>query len=428
MVIVRHLDDACDHVDKGEHTVTKMSGKRAMLEQLVADGVRHIFGNPGTTEQGFMDMLQEYPQIEFMLALHEGVAVSMADMYARLTRRPAFVEVHTAPGLGNALGMMHNAAIGKTPLVIYAGHSPSRVLVQEPHLSGPLVDMARPVCKWAAEIHHAHDVPRALRRAFKTAMTPPQGPVFLSLPMDTLDAEADVDIAPTTYTHWRGRADAAVMADVARRLLAAKRPMLMVGDSVALADGQPEVIALAELAGLPVFECYASEFNVPATHPLYLGNINFVTPGPVRATLEGCDCLLVVGAPLFQLIFPEAEQSPLPAGATLIQIDINPWELGKNISPDISVLADPKAAMAEIAEQARRLRTPAQADVAAQRAAVIAERTRTARARYHEAARKGWGAAPISAPRLMHEIREAAPAEAMIVSEAITNQAHLSAA
>ena len=395
--------------------MAKMTGKRAMLEQLVADGVRHIFGNPGTTEQGFMDILQEYPQVEFMLALHEGVAVSMADMYARLTRRPAFVEVHTAPGLGNALGMMHNAAIGKTPLVVYAGHSPGRVLVQEPHLSGPLVEMARPVCKWAAEIAHAHDVPRALRRAFKTAMTPPQGPVFLSLPMDTLDAEADVEIAPTTYTHWRGRADAAAMADVARRLLAARRPMLMVGDGVALADAQPEVVALAELAGLPVFECYASDFNVPATHPLYLGNVNFVTPGPARATLEGSDCLLVVGAPLFQLIFPDADESPLPAGAALIQIDINPWEIGKNINPEMAILADPKAALAELAEQVRRLRTPGQTGVAAERAAAITVRTQTARARYHEGARPAWDAVPISAPRLMHEIREAAPPEALIV-------------
>lgn len=408
--------------------MAKMSGKRAMIEQLLADGVRHIFGNPGTTEQGFMDILQEYPQVDFVLALHEGVAVSMADAFARLTRRPAFVEVHTAPGLGNAMGMLHNAAIGKTPLVVYAGHSPGRVLVQEPHLSGPLVDIARPVCKWSAEINHAHDVPRALRRAFKTAMMPPQGPVFLSLPMDTLDGEADVEIEPTTYASWRGRADAAAMADVARRLLAAQRPMLMVGDSVALADAQPEVVALAELAGLPIFECYASEFNVPATHPQYLGNINFVTPGPVTAALQGCDCLLVVGAPLFQLIFPEAEKSPLPSRATLIQIDINPWELGKNLNPDISVLGDPKAALAELAEQIKRLRAPGQAQVAAERAAAVAERTRAARAKYDESARKGWDTTPITAPRLMHEIREALPEDALIVSEAITNQAHLSAA
>src|SRR5438093_1560440 len=284
----------------------RMTGKRAMIEQLMADGVRRIFDNPGTTEQGFMDALRDYPQMEFMLALHEGVAVCMADAYARVTRGPAFVEVHIAPGLGNSLGMLHNAAVGKTPLVVYAGQSPGATLLQEPHLSGPLVDMARPVCKWAAQIHHAHDVPRALRRAFKVAMEPPQGPVFLSLPMDTLDEEADVDIEPTTHTRWRGRVDPAGMAEVAALLLGAERPMLMVGDGIALADAQPEVVALAETAGLPVFECYASEFTMPASHPLNQGALNFVTPGPLRATLEGCDLLLVVGAPMFQLIFPEA--------------------------------------------------------------------------------------------------------------------------
>jgi benzoylformate decarboxylase len=405
-----------------------MTAKRAMLEQLVADGVRHVFGNPGTTEQGFMDALGDYPQIEFMLALHEGVAVCMADAYARLTRRPAFVEVHIAPGLGNALGMLHNAAIGKTPMVVYAGQSPSRALLQEPHLSGPLVDMARPICKWSAQITHGHDVPRALRRAFKLAMEPPQGPVFLALPMDTLDEEADFDIRPTTYTQWRGRVDPAGMAEVAALILSAERPLLMVGDSVALADAQPEVASLAEVAGLPVFECYASEFNIDSTHPLYTGALNFVTPGPLRAALEGCDLLLVVGAPMFQLIFPDGERSPIPPGTKVVQIDVNPWEIGKNVTPDLAFLADPKAALAELVEQVRRRRTPEQARVAAARGAAVTEGTRTARARYREAAKKDWDATPISAPRLMHEIRQALPENFLVFSEAITNQAHLSAA
>ena len=405
----------------------RMTGKRAMLEQLIADGVRHIFGNPGTTEQGFMDILQDYPPVEFMLALHEGVAVSMADAYARLTRRPAFVEVHIAPGLGNALGMMHNAAIGKTPLVVYAGQSPGRTLLQEPHLSGPLVDMARPICKWSAQIHHAHDVPRALRRAFKVAMEPPQGPVFLALPMDTLDQDADVDIRPTTYTSWRGRVDPAGMAEVASLLLAAAKPLLMVGDSVALADAQPEVVALAELCGLPIFECYASEFTAPAKHPLNLGAVNFVTPAPLKKMLDGCDLLLVVGAPMFQLIFPDAE-SPVPAGTKLVQIDMNPWEIGKNVMPDLAFLADPKAALAELAEQVRRRQTPEQKRLATARAENVGEGTRAARARYWEDAKKSWDGTPISAPRLMHEIRHAAPDNFMIFAEAITNSAHLNQA
>src|SRR5712692_4082763 len=123
--------------------MSHMSAKQALIEQLLADGTRHIFGNPGTTEQGFMDALQDYPQLEFILALHEGVAVCMADAYARATRRPAFVELHTAPGLGNGLGMIHNAAVGHTPLVVYAGHVDTRGVIQEPVLSGDLVGMAR---------------------------------------------------------------------------------------------------------------------------------------------------------------------------------------------------------------------------------------------------------------------------------------------
>ncbi len=176
-------------------------------------------------------------------------------------------------------------------MVVYAGHSPSRTVLQEPLLSGPLVEMAQPLCKWAAEIHHAHDVPRAMRRAFKTAMEPPQGPVFLSLPLDTLDGEAEVEIVPTTYTNWRGRVDAGAVAEAARLLLQAAQPMLMLGDSIALAGAQAEAAAVAELLGAPIFECYASDFNVSAKHPLYLGAINFVVPGPVRSTLAGVRCL-----------------------------------------------------------------------------------------------------------------------------------------
>src|SRR5438874_3426372 len=230
-----------------------MTAKRALLEQLIADGVRHIFGNPGTTEQGFMDILQDYPQVQFMLALHEGVAVSMADAFARVSRRPAFVELHITPGLGNGMGMMHNARIGKTPLVVFAGQSPSDVLLQEPHLSGPLVDMARPIAKWAAQVEHAHDVPRALRRAFKIAAEPPQGPVFLALPMDVLDHEADVDIRPTAYTSWRTRPDLAALAQAAELLLAASHPMILAGDRVALSGAQAELVALAKLLGAAIF-------------------------------------------------------------------------------------------------------------------------------------------------------------------------------
>jgi benzoylformate decarboxylase len=402
-----------------------MTGKRALMEQLLADGVQHIFGNPGTTEQGFMDILQDYPQIEFMLALHEGVAMSMADTYARITRRPAFVEVHIAPGLGNALGMMHNARIGKTPLVVFAGQSPSSVLLQEPHLSGPLVDMARPIAKWSAQIEHAHDIPRALRRAFKIAAEPPQGPVFLGLPMDVLDQEAEVEVMPTTYTNWRVRPSAEGLAELADVLVKAERPMLMVGDSVNLAEAQQEVARVAELLGAPMFECYASEFNVPACHPLYMGSVDFVSPKNLRATVADCDVLFVVGAPVFQLIFPEPEAPVLGKNTRLVQLDCFTHEMGKNVRPDIALLGDPRAGLAELSDLIQERQSGAIKQAAVERRAKAEARVAQANERYWASTRANWDSSPISGPRLMHEIKHVLPDNGLVFSEAVTNGKHV---
>lgn len=405
----------------------RMSGKHALMEQLATDGVRHIFGNPGTTEQPFMDVLQDFPRIEFILALHEGVAVSAADAYARLTRKPAFVELHISPGLGNGLGMLHNAKVGQSPLVVYAGQSESEALFQEPHLSGPLVEMARPLCKWAYQVEHAHDVPQALRRAFKVAAEPPQGPVFLAVPMDVMDEEAEMTIQPTAYTSWRTRPDPAGLARAAEMLLAARNPMILAGDRVALSGAQAEVVELAELVGAPIFENYASEFNVPATHPLNLGMLAFTGGAQqLRAALAECDLLLSVGAPLFQIIFPDRE--PILRHCKVVQIDLVPWELNKNVPADVALLADPRAALAELSESVRESRSKAQAEAASERARAIAARTAAARARYKEQARASWESPVISGPRLMQELAQTLPENALVFSEAITNQAHLLAA
>jgi benzoylformate decarboxylase len=402
-----------------------MTGKRALLEQLIADGTTRIFGNPGTTEQGFMDILQEYPQVEFMLALHEGVAVCMADAYARLTRRPAFVELHIAPGLGNALGMMHNARVGKTPMVVYAGQSPSGVLFQEPHLSGPLVEMAKPIAKWAYQVEHAHDVPRVLRRAFKIAAEPPAGPVFLSLPMDVLDEEAEMDIAPTTYVSAKTRPDLDALREAADILAKAKSPMLMVGDTVNASGAQAEAIALAETLGSPIFECYASEYNVPTSHPLNLGSVNFVVPRDVRNTLEGCDVLMVVGAPLFQMIFPDPDRSAIATGTTVIQLDNFTHELGKNVRPDVALLGDPKAGLAELTELIQQKQSASERNEAKDRRAKAEERVAKVQVSYWAAAKRNWDASPITAPRLIHEVKQQLPDNYLVFSEGITNSKHI---
>src|SRR5437667_12693484 len=109
----------------------RLSGRRAMLEQLLAEGTKYVFGNPGTTEQAFIDALQDYPQIEYSLALQESVAIGVADGYARASGRPAFVQLHIMPGLGNAMGMLYNSYRTHTPLAIYARQPPHRGASQE---------------------------------------------------------------------------------------------------------------------------------------------------------------------------------------------------------------------------------------------------------------------------------------------------------
>ncbi|MFN8556861.1 MAG: thiamine pyrophosphate-binding protein [Dehalococcoidia bacterium] len=347
--------------------MARMPAKNALIEQLIADGATHVFGNPGTTEQGFMDVLQDYPQLKFMLALHEGVAVGMADAYARITRRPAFVELHTAPGLGNGIGMIYNAQRGGTPLVIYAGHVDTRGLSAEPILSGDLVAMARTVCKWSAEVIYPEDVPTMLRRALKVALEPPQGPVFLSLPLDVLDGEVDTTIRPTVHTSWRSRPDLAAVRSAAAMLAAAHRPVLIVGDGVGISGAQEEVSALAGLVGAPLIGTFTSEVNVAFDHPLWVGGVPLMSAGAIRAQLEGHDLIVMIGTPEPAGAFP-TPGGPLPPDARVIEINPNTWELGKNHAVDIAIAADPKATLAELLDLVRAEQPADQAAAACGRA------------------------------------------------------------
>ena len=403
----------------------KKTGKHALLGQLIADGTKYIFGNPGTTEQGFMDALQDYPQLQFILALHEGVAVCAADAYARATRRPAFVELHTAPGLGNGIGMIFNALKGHTPMVVYAGHVETRGLAQEPVLSGDLVGMARSVCKWAYEVQHAHDVPRLLRRAMKVAAEPPQGPVFLSLPMDVLDQEADVVITPTTYTHWRARPPVDAVRVAASMLAAARRPVLLVGDGVSLSEGREEVVALAELLGAPVFGAASTEVNVSFDHPLWAGAVNLLSESDARAQIEAADLLLLIGTGEPATIFP-SPAGALPPTARVIQVHLDTWELAKNSPMDLTIVADPKATTAELTEATRGLMSADQQEEARRRRDEVAARRAAEHDRLHRLDQQVRDQQPIAPSRLMEELGAALPANAAIFDESITSGAALS--
>src|SRR5207247_7072417 len=179
------------------------TGRFAILEQLLADGVTYMFGNPGTVEQGFLDALGDYPDLRYITTLQETIAVAMADGYARATQRPAVIQLHSGVGLGNGVGMMYQAKRGGAPLVVIAGEAGVRYDSMDAQMAADLVAIAKPVTKWATRIVDPSSTLRVLRRALKMAATPPMGPVFVALPMDVLDAEIEEEVRPTSFLDTR---------------------------------------------------------------------------------------------------------------------------------------------------------------------------------------------------------------------------------
>ena len=254
-----------------------------------------MFGNPGTTELPLMDGLAREPGIRYVLALQEAPAIAMTDGYAQASGGLGAVNVHVSPGLGNAMGMLYDAYKAGSPLLVTAGQHDQCFTVTEPILWSDLPPVARPYVKWSTEAHRLEDLPRIVRRAVKTALAHPTGPVFLSLPVDVLNAERDIDLGGSTRVAPRLVGDRAAIDEAARRLVRAERPLLVVGDAVAQSDALAELAELAELLGAPVVsEGVASTCNFPFSHPLNGGTFPRLAP-PIRAFLMRHDLLCSIG-------------------------------------------------------------------------------------------------------------------------------------
>jgi len=167
--------------------MTQKTGRHAIIEQCLADGMDYMFGNPGTVEQGFLDALRDYPQMKYILTLQESVALMMGDSYARATRKPTLVQIHSTPGLGNTIGAIYQAMRGHAPLVIIGGDAGLKYMPMQAQMYGDLVAFAEPVTKWSTMVLDSNSLLRTLRRAIKIAATPPMGPVYICLPADILD-------------------------------------------------------------------------------------------------------------------------------------------------------------------------------------------------------------------------------------------------
>ncbi len=400
------------------------TGVRAFLDLLKQEGVEFMFGNPGTTELRLMDELAIEGQLRYVLALQECVAMAMADGYAQASGKLASVNLHLAPGLGNAMGLLYDAAKAGSPLIVTAGQLDQKFNFTEPFLWGDLPVVARPFVKWSAEVRRFADLPRAIHRAAKTALTPPTGPVFLSIPVDILDAEGELDLGHPTRIATIGCRDEAAFAAAADLLASAAHPVIMAGDAVAQNRAHAELVALAELLGASVYtEPVPSSASFPASHPLFRGARNNGTVwsgAAVREVVQQHDVLLSAGADLFTLSMPSA-LDPMPEGTRVIHLDNDPWELGKNYPEEVAIFGNLKSTLADLtaALQARmtpRDRERAQARFAANRAAAAADLVAL-----KAEARAGASQQPIPPLSLMAAIAKLLPPEAVVVDESISS-------
>jgi benzoylformate decarboxylase len=392
-----------------------MRGRQVFLETLLAHGVDRIFGNPGTTESPLLDSLLDYPQLQYIVHLHEGVAVGAANFYGQASGKTAFVNLHVAPGLGNAIGMIYGALKNNTPMVVTAGQQDTRLRLRDPVLGHDLAAMAAPVTKWSVQVERADEMGPILQRAFKIANEAPAGPVFVALPINVMEQETSVPPGKPAQLFSASRPDPAGIEAMARLLIAAKNPTIVVGDEVARAGADKTLLKLVERIGASVwFEGLRGRNSFPTDHPAWRGTLAFDAPGIAKQFADN-DLVLMVGGPFFEEVW-YAPGSPFPKGCKVLQIEPAPSRLAYNFAVDAGVVADVDSALealwqtttgvngAEARARQEKFRTQKQADDAAQKARV----------------EKAWSRTPTSMARAMAEIRNGAPDNVVVVDETIT--------
>jgi benzoylformate decarboxylase len=326
--------------------------REAAFDLLRSRGMTTIFGNPGSTE---LPMLADFPSdFTYVLGLQEAVVVGMADGFAQASRQPAHVNLHTAPGVGNAMGAIFNAQANKTPLLVTAGQQVRAHITMQANLTNRDANrVPHPFVKWSYEPPRAQDVVPALARAIHHATLPPAGPAFVSLPMDDWSVEmehGDTRYAIDRSVTGRAAADREVVRALAQRLEQASDPVLIAGPDIDTSGAWDAAVTLAERCRLPVWASPApggGRIGFPERHPYFRG----VLPpaiGPVAQTLEGHDLVLVVGSSVFPY-YPYIPGPPLPEGAELVAITSDPDEAARAPMGD-AIVANVKLTLESLLE------------------------------------------------------------------------------
>lgn len=322
-------------------------------------GIHYIFGVPGTNEIPIIDGTS-YPEndVEYIECLHENIAIGAAMGSARMTGKPGVLVVHVTPGIAHSVGNLFNAWRSRVPLVILCCQQQNELVTQEPLLASNLVDLARQYTKWAHEVRTPEEMPLVLQRAFKEAMAPPNGPVFVSIPweftMRRIGADDRIEGVTQISPHFTG--DPSTIAQAAALLGQAKNPIIIGGDAVGYAGAWPELQQLAELLGAPVLlQTFSSVANFPNDDYHWQGELPGSQSG-MRAAFQDHDVAFLCGfgAQAQVAVFKYSDGPLIPAGVRQIYLTNNTWDIGKNYYGESAILGDIKATLPLINDLVRK--------------------------------------------------------------------------
>jgi benzoylformate decarboxylase len=399
---------------------------QAYLEVAAAHGVEYIFGLPGTSGQEFIGTIADQEKIRFILAMHETCVVSMADGHARVTGRPQLAQVSTLPGSANSVGALYDAYRDRSPVIVTSTNVDTRIDGRDSHTEGKnLVEMTKQFTKWSAEVHRADRIPEYLNRAFKVASTPPTGPVYLALPSNLLGETikiANPDAERSRITP-RIAGDPEALAEAAKLLARAKRPLIVAGSGIARAGAQnraiDELIKLAEMIAAPVvMEPRYSFLAFPTTHPQSF-QIAERQPSFDLPVWGAPDVILAIGCRLIReyRYLPEPVIKP---ETRCIHIEEDPWEIGKVFAVDVGIIADPRSALRSLVEIYPKVAPSS--EVKAERSECIRNAKERANAEIESRVTQGWDAVPINAARLARAMDKLFDKDMLIVNESPTSK------
>jgi benzoylformate decarboxylase len=399
-----------------------VSGAEALVEILHGYGVRHIFGNPGTTELPLSDVLAGDHRLQYILGLQEIPVMAMADGLAMASRSLAVANVHVCCGLGNAMGMLYNAFREGTPLLVTAGQQDRRLRRTEPILAGDMVAVARPWTKWAAEVEHLPDLPGMVQQAIRHALTPPTGPVFLSLPLDLQMERGEIDVAVPSLSLQVAPPSRESLARAVQVLASAKRPAILAGSRIVERDAVQELVSVAEILGAPVYGEPAHTNGrqpFPANHPLYGQTLPHWSP-EIAAHLQEFDALLVVGMDLFRLYVYSEPSCPISPGVHVVHLDEDSRQLSKNVPTEVPLHGDTKSGLAELAALLRQTRSDTQASNSAARTEEFSQKHAAERRRLLDLSAAQASVRPAKPLSVMHALSQMLPENVAVIEEAVT--------